>query len=171
MEPFIGQIQAFGFNFAPRGWAQCNGQIIAISSNTSLFALLATTYGGDGRTTFALPDLRGRSMVHIGLPGTELSGIRIGERGGRENMTLNISNLPSHTHTVTVATSSSLGSEASSTRFIANNPGGFNEEASGSQLAGVTVGNTGGQQAFSTRSPYLGINICIALIGIYPSRS
>ncbi|MCB0630228.1 MAG: phage tail protein, partial [Lewinella sp.] len=103
MEPFLGQIQPFGFNFPPRGWAFCDGQLLAISSNTALFSLLGTMYGGDGRTTFALPDLRGRSIVHIGT-GPGLSHITQGEKGGRENVTLTTANMPSHNHAVRATT-------------------------------------------------------------------
>ena len=99
-EPFIGQIMMVGFNFPPRGWAQCNGQLLPISSHTALFSLLGTTFGGDGRTSFGLPDLRGRIAKHIGQ-GPGLANVTWGQRGGRENVTLTIANMPSHTHTVT----------------------------------------------------------------------
>ena len=101
MEPFLGQIQPFGFNFAPRGWAQCDGQILPISQNTALFSLLGTTFGGDGRTTFALPDLRSRSIVHIGT-GAGLDNIKWGERGGATTHTLTLAQMPSHNHNVSV---------------------------------------------------------------------
>jgi microcystin-dependent protein len=171
MEPFIGQIQAFGFNFAPRGWAFCNGQLLPISQNTALFSLLGTTYGGDGRTTFALPDLRGRSMVHYGQ-GPGLSSIQIGSRGGNENTTLSVVNLPSHSHPVSVAVNTENGEESSSTSYLSSNAGGFNEApTAGAVLAGVTSASAGGGQPFSNRDPYLGINVCIALQGIFPSRN
>ncbi|MEX1309383.1 MAG: tail fiber protein, partial [Candidatus Sulfomarinibacteraceae bacterium] len=99
--PFIGQIQLFGFNFPPRGWAFCEGQLLAISSNTALFSLLGTTFGGDGRTTFGLPDLRGRSAVGVGN-GPGLSSVSWGQRSGAENVTLNVNTLPSHTHSAAV---------------------------------------------------------------------
>jgi microcystin-dependent protein len=171
MEPFIGQIQAFGFNFAPRGWAFCNGQLLPISQNTALFSLLGTTYGGDGRTTFALPDLRGRSMVHYGQ-GPGLSPIQIGSRGGNENTTLNVGNLPSHNHPVSVAVNTGNGEESSSTSYLSSNAGAFNEApTAGAVLAGVTSAPAGGGQPFSNRDPFLGINVCIALQGIFPSRN
>src|SRR5687767_9318635 len=100
MEPFLGQIQAFGFNFAPRGWAQCQGQLLAINTNTALFSLLGTTYGGNGQTTFALPDFRGRTMVGQGQ-GPGLSAYTIGQVGGTESVTLTSNNLPAHTHIAT----------------------------------------------------------------------
>ncbi|MHC4955882.1 MAG: phage tail protein, partial [Planctomycetota bacterium] len=99
-EPFIGQIQQFGFNFPPRGWAHCDGQLLPISSNTALFSLLGTTFGGDGRTTFGLPDLRGRIAKHVGT-GPGLSPVTWGQRGGAETVVLNTGNMPSHTHTAT----------------------------------------------------------------------
>jgi microcystin-dependent protein len=171
MEPFLGQIQAFGFNFAPRGWAFCDGQLLPISSNTALFSLLGTTYGGDGRSTFALPDLRGRSIVHPGT-GPGLSPIRQGDRGGAESVTLNIANLPSHNHTATVAVNTGGGEDSNPTQFIASHASAFSEEATaGKFLSGVAVGNNGGSQAFNTRNPYLGVYMSIALQGVFPSRS
>jgi len=166
MEPFIGQIQAFGFNFAPRGWAMCEGQLLPISQNTALFSLLGTTFGGDGRTTFALPDLRGRSIVGMGN-GPGLSNISWGERGGAENHTLTVGQMPSHTHNIGV--NSAAGEEASPVgAHIAGITDGFAENSNGN-LAAPT--NAGGSQSFGIRSPYLGINVCIALQGIFPSRS
>ena len=99
MEPFIGQIQAFGFNYPPRGWAKCEGQLLAINAYQSLFSLLGTTFGGDGRTTFGLPDLRGRSIVGMGN-GPGLGDVRWGEKGGAENHTLTAAQIPSHAHGV-----------------------------------------------------------------------
>ncbi len=96
-DPFIGQIQTFGFNFAPRGWARCDGQLLPISSNSALFSLLGTTYGGDGRTTFGLPDLRGRAALHQGQ-GPGLSNRNLGQRAGAENTTLTVNQMPSHNH-------------------------------------------------------------------------
>ena len=112
MEPFIGQIQAFGFNFPPQGWATCDGQLLPISSNSALFSLLGTIYGGDGRTTFALPDLRSRSIVHNGT-GPGLDTISMGERAGFYQHTLTIAQMPNHTHNIGV--SSEAGEEANPT--------------------------------------------------------
>jgi len=185
--PFIGQIQLFGFNFAPRGWAFCDGQLLPISSNTALFSLLGTTFGGDGRTTFALPDLRGRSAVGVGT-GPGISTITHGERGGRENVTLTTLNMPSHTHTaaVTGLTTTVSGSSddadgtspsgallgttgddvySSGAADTAMNP------AAASTSGSASVGNTGGSQSFDIRNPFLGIYHSIALIGIFPSRN
>jgi len=171
MEPFIGQIQAFGFNFAPRGWAMCEGQLLPISQNTALFSLLGTTFGGDGRTTFGLPDLRGRSIVGMGN-GPGLSNISWGERGGAENHTLTTAQMPSHNHSVAVGVNTAAGSEATPTGILASIANGYAEDpTSGASLGGVTQSNVGGGQSFGIRSPYLGINVCIALQGVFPSRS
>lgn len=170
MDPFLGQIQAFGFNFAPRGWALCDGQLLAISQNTALFSLLGTTYGGDGRTTFALPDLRGRSIIHPGQ-GPGLSSISWGERSGIENATLTIQNMPSHNHNVSVAVNTGSGEESNPTSFLSGHAGAFSETpSSGAALSGVNQTNTGGSQPVNIRNPYLGIYVCIALQGIFPSR-
>jgi microcystin-dependent protein len=170
MDPFIGQIQAFGFNFPPRGWAFCDGQLLSISQNAALFSLLGTTYGGDGRTTFALPDLRGRSIVHAGQ-GPGLNSITQGERAGSENITLTVNNLPAHNHNVSVAVNSGSGEESSSTSYLASHANAFNEvPTSDAVLAGVNQTNVGGNQPVNIRNPFLGIYVCIALQGIFPSR-
>jgi microcystin-dependent protein len=172
MEPFLGQIQAFGFNFAPRGWAKCDGTLLAISQNQALFSLLGTQFGGDGRTTFALPDLRGRSIVHAGQ-GAGLSPIQIGQKGGQENVTLNTNNLPPHNH-ATVMNLGGTAEEAGAGHFLATSGALFAEDAAaGSTLnaGAITSGNTGNGQSFNNRNPFLGINVCIALEGIFPSRN
>jgi microcystin-dependent protein len=172
MEPFIGQIQAFGFNYAPRGWAKCEGQLLPINQNQALFSLLGTTYGGDGRTTFALPDLRSRSIVGVGQ-GPGLDSIQLGERGGNISTTLTTANLASHNHPTSVAVNKSGGEEDTPVgQVISSHTAAFNEDATPGQfLGGVSAGNTGSGIPFSNRSPYLGINVCIALIGIFPPRS
>jgi microcystin-dependent protein len=170
MDPFIGQIQAFGFNFPPRGWAFCDGQLLSISQNAALFSLLGTTYGGDGRTTFALPDLRGRSIVHAGQ-GPGLNSITQGEREGSENIILTVNNLPAHNHNVSVAVNSGSGEESSSTSYLASHANAFSEvPTSDAVLAGVNQTNVGGNQPVNIRNPFLGIYVCIALQGIFPSR-
>ena len=166
MTPFLGQIQAFGFNFAPRGWARCDGQLLPISQNSALFSLLGTMYGGDGRTTFALPDLRSRSVVHTGN-GPGLDNIQQGQKGGNYMEALNVNNLPAHTHNVGVNTAA--GEEANpSGKYIANSADSFAEDAD-ANLAAPT--SAGGGQAFNIRNPFLGIEVCIALQGVYPSRN
>ena len=189
MDPFIGQIQPFGFNFAPRGWAKCDGQLIAISSNSALFSLLGTTFGGDGRTTFGLPDLRGRSIVHIGH-GPGLSTITWGERGGVEQLYVTQANMPAHAHSltngvadVTVYTKEDTGDSVNETDNGANclSTGGatpqiYQEDPTGAdKLGAVQISGTtnlaGASIPLQSRNPFLGINVCIALQGIFPSRS
>jgi len=171
MEPFIGQIQGFGFTFAPVGWQQCNGQLISIAQNTALFSLLGTTYGGNGQTTFALPDLRGRSMVHPGS-GPGLSTISWGEVSGIENTTLSALNLPAHNHSVTVSVNTATGEDAVPTNKVASGTNRFSEDiTSGSFLGGLTEQVVGGSQPLAIRNPYLALNVCIAMQGIYPSRN
>lgn len=172
MEPFLGQIQAFGFNFAPRGWLFCQGQLLPINQNQALFSLLGTMYGGDGRTTFALPDLRGRSIVGFGQ-GNGLSNLNIGQAGGSETVTLLTANLPAHNHALTATDSDANSDEASSGARLGT--AGVSIYASGGTgsvvLAADSTTQTGGGQPFNNRSPYLGINYCIAIQGIFPSRS
>ncbi len=179
MEPFIGQIQMVGFNFAPRGWAFCDGQLLSIAQNTALFSLLGTTFGGDGRTTFGLPDLRGRVAIHPGT-GPGLPTYRWGQRGGSHQVTLNVNHLPSHNHTATAIVHASSGQgrqqgpggnvlayDRRETQYSASAPDVTMNPAS----ATVTVGNAGGSQPFSIMQPYLGVYHCIALVGIFPSRN
>lgn len=176
MEPFIGQIQALGFNFSPRGWAFCDGQLLPISQYTAVFSLLGTTYGGDGQSTFGLPDLRGREIIHPGQ-GPGLSNISWGEVGGRESVVLAISNMPTHTHAAAVALGAGLANTSTGTgNNFATNTGGssiYNSGAQGNAMAAgnVTVAAVGGNQAFNNRNPYLGIYMSIALEGIFPSRN
>ncbi|MCU7939375.1 MAG: tail fiber protein [gamma proteobacterium symbiont of Bathyaustriella thionipta] len=174
-EPFIAEVKMFASNFAPRGYALCDGQLLQISQNVALFSLVGTIYGGDGRTTFALPDLRGRTAIHPGR-GPVLEEYRIGQRGGSEYVTLTVQQMPSHTHT---ATSKGINSSGNT-----NIPGGntlasksrtniysTNAPAVDMHAGSVTVANTGGGQSHENRMPYLGINHIIALTGLFPSRS
>lgn len=170
MEPFLGQIQAFGFNFPPNGWAFCNGQLISIAQNTALFALLGTTYGGNGQTTFALPDLRGRSMVHPGQ-GPGLSFINQGEMAGSEAVIILSVNMPAHSHAVTVSVNTANGEESVPTGKIAAHTGAFSEDSTAAHLGGVNEQIVGGSQPLAIRNPYLGIYCSIAMEGIFPSRN
>lgn len=171
MEPFIGQIIMFGGNFAPRGWALCDGQLLAISQNQALFSILGTTYGGDGRTTFALPDLRGRTPVHEGQ-GPGLSNIRLGERGGNETTTLSVANLPPHGHTNIIPANDQGGNTDDPTSaFIAANGLNSFSDSQTVNLNGGTTTNTGSGQSFSNRGPYTAVNFIIALVGTFPSRN
>lgn len=172
MEPFIGQIQAFGFNFAPRGWAKCEGQLLSISQFTALFSLLGTTYGGDGRTTFGLPDLRARSIVGEGN-GPAIGSIAHGEKSGSPTITLAPGNIPPHAHTVNIPVHNGDGEESTASgQVIANHPGGFAEEATaGQSLKAFSTEINGSAAPVNSRNPYLGMNYCIALEGIFPSRN
>jgi microcystin-dependent protein len=171
-DPFIGEIRMFGFNFAPVGWATCSGQLMPINQNTALFSLLGTYYGGNGTTTFALPDLRSRVAVNQGQ-GTGLSSYVIGQQGGTENTTLLQGNMPAHNHTVSPA--------ASDANAQVSRPGGavlartatsiYNSASDGTTMAGATTSTNGSNQPFSNLQPYLAVNFCIAVQGIYPSRS
>ena len=166
MEPFIGQIQLFGFNFNPRGWAKCDGQLLPISQNTALFSLLGTTYGGDGRTTFALPDLRGRFPTSQGT-GPGLSGRSIGQKSGTESNTLNANNLPPHTHQM-------RGNEEGNTDDPTGNVVAGDGTNAFSNISNVDMGATsitGNSDTVNNMPPYLVLNYCIALTGIFPSRN
>jgi microcystin-dependent protein len=172
-EPFIGQIQLVGFNFAPRGWAFCNGQLLPISQNTALFSLLGTTYGGDGETTFALPDLRGRVPVHSGSSsGPGLSPRPLGQRSGQETVTLNTTQIPAHAHTFSAPVSSDSGETDTPEGGV---PAVASEDiyAESTDSVGLasTTGNTGGGQGHNNMQPYLVVNFCIALTGIFPSQN
>ncbi|MCH7410707.1 tail fiber protein [Belliella sp. DSM 111904] len=179
MEPFIGQIMMFAGDFAPRGWAFCGGQILPISQYQALFALIGTTYGGDGKSTFALPDLRGRGPIHFGN-GPGLAPVIQGQAGGTEEVTLNTSNLPPHNHMVSVSnqaatTQSPAGGFPAAPQFqIDRQSPMVNVNAYGSSpnatLNPAAVSATGSGIPFDNRSPYLAINFVIALVGIYPSR-
>lgn len=174
-DPFIAEIVMFGGNFAPRGWAFTDGQLLPISQNTALFSILGTTYGGDGQTTFALPDLRGRTAVHPGT-GPGLAPVQLGQRFGAETATLSVSNLPAHSHSVNAWTDANpriFGDTGDPTgAFPAKSwRPEFETGPANTQMNTAMIGSTGGGQSFSIRDPSLGINHIIALEGIYPSRN
>lgn len=171
MQVFMGQISIMGFNFAPRGWSFCDGQLLAISSHSALFSLLGTTYGGDGRTTFALPDLRGRVAIHPGR-GPGLSDYRWGTKGGVEQVTLTTPQIPSHNHSFSLG--GSANSPAGNNSLLASVTGTdtvFNNSPAGQHLENAAITNTGGSQPHENRMPYLAVYYNIAMQGIYPSRS
>ena len=172
MEPFIGQIMQVAFNFAPRNWATCDGQLMTISQNSALFSLLGTMFGGNGSVTFGLPDLRGRSMAHVGQ-GLGLPAVQIGEAGGAAQHTLTPANLPPHTHTL-AANGGPANSDTPVNAYPAVAQGGTEEwsttPGNNQFMAAGMVGSTGGGVPVSTRSPYLGILHIIALQGVFPSR-
>ncbi|MBA2691311.1 MAG: phage tail protein [Rubrobacter sp.] len=171
-DPFVAEIRIFPFNFAPKGWAFCNGQLMPISQNTALFSLLGTTYGGDGKSNFALPDLEGRAPMHPGQ-GPGLSLHDLGETGGSETVTLLQSEIPSHAH----------GAKASSRPATENDPAGqylaagtggiqaYNPNAQNlTQMAPETLAPAGGDAPHNNLMPYLTFNFCIALQGVFPPR-
>ena len=174
-DPFIGEIKMVGFNFAPRGWAFCSGQILGIAQNTALFSILGTTYGGDGRTTFGLPDLRGRSPMHGGN-GPGLSGRTLGQRAGVETVTLTESQIGSHSHAWQVA--DEQGNQTSpANNALARSPTGrggyalYGNDAATAAMASQVVADSGGGQAHTNVQPALVVNFVIALNGIFPSRN
>lgn len=170
-EPFVGEIRMFAGTFAPRGWALCDGQLLAITQNEALFALLGTIYGGDGRTTFGLPDLRGRVPVHQGT-GPGLTPRPIGSRSGSEVVALSASQIPSHSHAVRSATGGNAVTAPGN--VFSTDPGGnsagYNTTANDTMAAEI-VGLTGGAAPHSNIQPFLCVHFIIALFGIFPSRS
>ncbi|KAA2216531.1 phage tail protein [Maribacter flavus] len=170
MEPFIGQIMMFGGNFAPRGWAFCDGSLLPISSNTALFSLIGTIYGGDGRTTFALPDLRGRVPMHAGS-GPGLTPRPIGQRSGTETNTLNVNHLPPHTHGVSIPSKEEGNADVPADNYVAGAGLDSFGTTTDSNMKTFQTLNTGGGQSVNNMQPYLCVSYIIALQGIYPSRN
>jgi microcystin-dependent protein len=170
-EPFLGEIRLVGFNFEPRGWAFCNGQLLSIAQNTALFALLGTTYGGNGQTTFALPDLRGRAPIHMGQ-GPGLTNRRIGEVGGSENVTLTANQLPAHNHNLNALAVPAASGDPTQ-RLLAQSRGSVYAPPSETPvvMSQQAIGFAGGSQPHENMQPYLVMNYIIALEGIFPSRN
>jgi microcystin-dependent protein len=175
-EPFLGEIRMFGFGFAPRGWALCGGQILSIAQNTALFSLLGTNYGGDGKTTFALPDLQGRVPMHWGQ-GPGLTDRALGESSGIETVTITSSEMAAHTHSPQAA--SGAGNQyGPAGGFWASDAGGaaFYAPTANTQMNSGIVGNAGGNGTGASNphnnlQPYRAVNFCIALEGIFPARN
>jgi len=165
-DPFMSEIRMVGFDFAPQGWAFCNGQLLPINQNQALFSLLGTTFGGDGRVNFGLPDLRGRTPIHAG------NGHTLGERGGEQAHTLSIAELPTHTHQLT-ATSDAGDQPLPTGNLLARatpaNP--YIAPASLAAMSPTSVSNVGGSQAHLNMQPFMTLSFCIALQGIYPSQT
>lgn len=167
-EPFMAEIRIFSFNFPPKGWALCDGQLLPINQNQALFSLLGTTYGGNGQTNFALPNLRGRVPIHMG------AGHTLGEAAGSEAVTINIQQLPTHMHTVTPsANANNNASQVSPAGNLWANSGktAYALDAPDKSMAPQSIANVGGSQAHSNMAPYLVLNICIALQGLFPSHN
>lgn len=163
-EPFLAEIRIVGFDFAPRGWAFCDGQILPINQNQSLYSLLGTTYGGDGRTSFALPDLRGRAPIHVG------PGHTLGNKGGEETHTLSSAEMPAHDHVAFASGNDGSGRDPSG-QLLGN---ALNLYAAPANLTGIrtgTITHTGGSQPHENEQPSLVLNFCIALQGLFPSRN
>lgn len=161
-EPFLSEIRIMSFGFAPKGWALCNGQLLPINQNQALFSLLGTTFGGDGRVNFALPDLRGRTPIHVG------SGHTLGERGGEQAHTLSIAEISTHTH-VLQASSGNAATNSANGAVLANATAVYHSPTNLTSLSPSSVTNTGGSQAHQNMQPFLTLGFCIALQGIFPS--
>jgi microcystin-dependent protein len=174
VDPFVAEIRIFPFNFAPKGWAFCDGQILPLSQNTALFSLLGTTYGGDGKSNFALPNLQGRTPMHPGQ-GPGLSLHDLGETGGSETVSLLESEIPSHSHgnqaSLGDSNSQAPGGQAPQLLATGIGVGQFAVPGSLVQLNPVAIAPAGGDQPHNNMQPYLTLNLCIALQGVYPPRT
>lgn len=171
LEPLIGEVQWFAGSFAPRGWALCDGQLLPISGNEALFSIIGTTYGGDGRTTFALPDVRGRVLIHEGR-GPGLSQRNLGNRGGTETETLTSANMPSHTHTLRASGgSATTAAPAGGVLAATGRTQLYDSGAANVDMDASAITSTGGGQPHNNMQPYNTLNCIIALQGIFPSRN
>lgn len=164
-EPFLSEIRIMSFGFAPKGWALCNGQFLPINQNQALFSLLGTTYGGNGQTTFALPNLQGRLPIHMG------SGHTLGEQGGEQAHTLSIGELPTHTHSVIAADNPAGTNAATNTAYLGQQANTYGPATNLTAMAPGEIGNVGGSQPHLNMQPYLVLNFSIALQGIFPSQT
>ena len=163
-EPFLAEVRIVGFNFAPRGWAFCDGQILPINQNQSLYSLLGTTYGGDGRTSFALPDLRGRVPMHVGNGHTQ------GQKSGEETHTLAANEMPNHDHTAR-ASSGQADTNVAAGNILSQALNAYHDSGTNTELRPGTTANVGGGQAHNNMQPSIAVNFCIALQGLFPSRN
>jgi microcystin-dependent protein len=174
MDPFVAEIRIFPFNFAPKGWAFCDGQILPLSQNTALFSLLGTTYGGDGKSNFALPNMQGNAPMHPGQ-GPGLSLHDLGETGGSDTVTLLESEIPSHSHGVVAAANAALIKLPAPTVSLARSKNGNAYLSTAAQpyvsMSDSAIAPAGGDQPHNNMQPYLTLNFCIALQGVYPPRT
>lgn len=164
-EPFLAEVRMVGFNFAPRGWAFCDGQILPINQNQSLYSLLGTTYGGDGRTSFALPDLRGRTPVHVN------SAHPLGQKSGEENNALTIDSMPTHRHSAYASSKDSTVPLPSGNVLSKSSLEIYSDLNTNVSMSTQSISNTGDNQAHENMQPSLAVNFCIALQGLFPSRN
>lgn len=166
-EPFLAEVRMVGFNFAPRGWALCDGQVLPINQNQSLYSLIGTTYGGDGRTSFALPDLRGRTPIHVS--GTHPEG----NKGGEESHTLSANEMPEHKHAVHTTSDVATSTQPGGKTLGAARERTYAPFDSSTKVATAPdfLASTGGNQAHNNMQPYLTVNFCIAMQGLFPSRN
>ena len=163
-DPFLSEIKLVSFNYPPKGWAFCDGQLMPINQNQALFALLGTTFGGNGQTTFALPDLQGRIPIHAG------NGHTLGERGGEQAHTLNLAEMPQHLHTL-VGTPSAANSAVPTNNYLAAANNQYAPAANLTSMGPTSVSSIGGSQPHTNMQPYLTLTFIIALQGIFPSRN
>ena len=172
-DPFVAEIRIFPFNFAPKGWAFCNGQILPLSQNTALFSLLGTTYGGDGKSNFALPNLEGSVPLHVGgnQPGPGLSFYDLGQVGGTDTVTVLLSEMPVHTHSITAQTIDQGDNRIPSPTLNLGNTQMYSNAAPNGQMDFSAISLYGGSFPHNNMQPYLTLNFCIALQGVYPPRS
>ena len=164
-EPFLAEVKIVGFNFAPRGWAQCDGQLLLIEQNPSLFSLLGTMYGGDGRTNFGLPDLRGRTTIHVG------TGRPQGQKGGAENVSLSVSELPAHRHACRATCAGATSTSPEGMKLAPTHERSYRTSGERRAMLPDAVANTGGGQGHNNMQPYLALNFVIALQGMFPPMS
>jgi microcystin-dependent protein len=163
-EPFMSEIRIMSFDFAPKGWAQCNGQLLPINQNQALFSLLGTTYGGNGQTTFALPNLRGQVPIHVG------NGHTLGQTAGSESVTVSTNQMPAHAHVMS-ASNSTGDTNIDAANVLAASPSQLYDAGNPTTLHPSSVTNVGGSQPHENRQPFLVLNFCIALQGIFPPRN
>ena len=170
-EPFLAEVRIVGFNFAPRNWAFCDGQILPINQNQSLYSLLGTTYGGDGRTSFALPEMRGRTPIHVGQANSGSTDFRQGQKGGEDTVTLSEAEMPQHTHVASGSSTLGTTDEPNGQILARAADNVYGVVANTAAMGSGTIANVGGGQGHENMQPWLALNYIIALQGLFPSRN